>query len=162
MAEKLVAYFSATGTTRKVAEKIAAETGADIFEIEPAEKYTKADLNWLNKNSRSSVEMRDRSVRPALAPKPVDLAPYKTVFLGFPIWWYTAPTLINVFLESVDTSGKRIVLFATSGSSGFGMTARELAPSAPQAEIVEGAVVRGLFAARKLAAVIALGEKSAD
>ena len=157
MSDKLVAYFSATGTTKKVAEKLAEKTGADLFEIEPAVKYTKPDLNWWNKNSRSSVEMRNKSLRPELADKPIDLAPYRTVFLGFPIWWYVAPTLINTFLESVDTKGKRIVLFATSGGSGFGFTLKELTPSAPEAEIVEGAVVRGLRAEAKLESVIALG-----
>ena len=157
MSDKLVAYFSATGTTKKVAEKIAEKTGADIFEIEPAVKYTKPDLNWLNKNSRTSVEMKNKSFRPVLAAKTVDLAPYRTVFLGFPIWWYVAPTLINTFLESVDTAGKRIVLFATSGGSGFGNSLRELTPSAPEAEIVEGAVVRGLFADSKIESIVRLG-----
>lgn len=157
MTDKLVAYFSATGKTKKVAEKIAARTGADLFEIEPAQKYTKRDLNWLDRNSRSSLEMRNKSVRPALAQDPPDLTPYRTVFLGFPIWWYVAPTLINAFLERADTRGKRIVLFATSGGSGFGFSAKELRLSAPEAEIVEGAVVRGLRAEAKLETVIELG-----
>lgn len=157
MSEKLVAYFSATGTTKKAAEKLAEKTGADIFEIEPAVPYTKKDLNWLDKHSRSSVEMKDKSSRPALAQKTVDLTPYGTVFLGFPIWWYTAPTLINTFLESVDTKGKRIVLFATSGGSGFGKTAEDIAVSAPGAEIVEGAVLRGLFNGGRLDEIAKLG-----
>ena len=157
MTEKLVAYFSATGTTKKAAEELAEKTGADLFAIEPAVPYTKKDLNWLDKHSRSSVEMKDKSSRPALKEKTVDLAPYKTVYLGFPIWWYTAPTLVNTFLESVDTKGKRIVLFATSGGSGFGKTAEDLRASAPEAEIEEGAVLRGLFGKNKLDAVIRLG-----
>ncbi len=138
MAKTLVAYFSASGRTKKTAEKVAAAAKADIYEIKPAVAYTKADLNWMDKKSRSSVEMGNKSFRPEMVNDNLDLAQYDTILLGFPIWWYVAPTIINSFLESYDFSGKKIVLFATSGSSGFGNTAAELKPSAPGAEIVEG------------------------
>ena len=157
MSKTLTAYFSASGKTAKVAEKLAADLGTDIYEIHPEVKYTKADLNWMNRKSRSSVEMNDRSFRPAIITGDLDVSGYDTVFLGFPIWWYTAPTLINTFLESVDTKGKRIVLFATSGGSGFGKTAEDIAVSAPGAEIVEGAVLRGLFNGGRLDEIAKLG-----
>ena len=144
MSKTLVAYFSASGVTKKRAEQLAAVTGADIYEIKPEVQYTKADLNWMDKNSRSTIEMKDKSSRPALADKDADIASYDTIFLGFPIWWYVAPTIINTFLESYDFSGKKIVLFATSGGSGFGNTLAELKPSAPNAEIVEGKLIRKL------------------
>ena len=142
MEKVLVAYFSASGVTKKKAEMLADAAGADLYEIRPAVPYTKADLNWLNKKSRSSVEMADKTSRPALAQTDADIASYDTVFLGFPIWWYVAPTIINTFLETYDFSGKRIILFATSGSSGFGNTLEELKPSAPDAEIIEGKMIR--------------------
>ena len=110
MNNKLVAYFSATGKTAKVAEKLAAGIGADIYEIKPEVKYTKADLNWMNKKSRSSVEMSNKSIRPAIITGDVDVSGYDTIYLGFPIWWYVAPTLINTFLEVYDFTGKKIVL----------------------------------------------------
>ena len=153
MSKELVAYFSASGRTAKVAEKLAAELGADIYEIKPEVKYTKADLNWMNKNSRSSVEMNDKSFRPAIVRGDVDVSGYDTVYLGFPIWWYVAPTLINTFLESYDFTGKKIVLFATSGSSGFGNTAAELQTSAPGAEITETKVLSGIITEAKIAAL---------
>ena len=128
MGKKLVAYFSASGTTRKIAEIIAQVAEADLYEIMPKQPYSKADLNWMDKKSRSSVEMSDKKFRPE-------------IILGFPIWWYIAPTIINTFLEKYDFSGKKIVLFATSGGSGFGNTVSELKPSAPDAEIVEGKVL---------------------
>jgi len=138
---KLVAYFSASGTTKKLAERIANEKGFDIFEIEPKEKYTNEDLNWMDKNSRSSKEMKDdRSIRPEIVKKDLDLSKYDTIYLGFPIWWYIAPTIINTFLESYDFSGKRIVLFATSGGSGFGKAVDNLKGSASGATIEEGEV----------------------
>lgn len=115
--------------------------GADIFEIQPEVPYTKADLNWMDKKSRSSVEMNDRSSRPELADKDADIASYDRIFLGFPIWWYVAPTIVNTFLEAYDFSGKKIVLFATSGGSGFGNTVKELQPSAPDAVITEGSLL---------------------
>ena len=129
MSKKLVAYFSASGTTKKAAEMVAKAAGADLYEIKPKTAYTKADLNWMDKKSRSSVEMAD---------KKADIAAYDEILIGFPIWWYVAPTIINTFLESYDFSGKKIILFATSGGSGFGNTVKELKDSAPGAEIVEG------------------------
>ena len=138
MAKTLVAYFSASGVTKKTAEKLAAAAKADIYEIKPVVPYTKADLNWMDKKSRSSVEMGDKSFRPEIVKDGLVLTQYDTVLIGFPIWWYVAPTIINTFLESYDFSDKKIVLFATSGGSGFGNTVAELKPSAPGAEIVEG------------------------
>ena len=140
MSNKLVAYFSATGKTAKVAEKLAVAIGADIYDIKPEVKYTKADLNWMNKKSRSSMEMNDKSIRPAIITGDVDVSGYDTIYLGFPIWWYVAPTIINTFLESHDFSGKKIILFATSGGSGFGNTVSQLQPSAPDAVITEGRI----------------------
>ena len=143
MSKKLVAYFSASGTTARVAENLAKAAGADLYEIKPAVPYTKDDLNWMDKQSRSSVEMRDKGSRPALADADADIAAYDTIFVGFPIWWYIAPTIINTFLEAYDFSGKKIVLFATSGGSGFGKAVASLQPSAPKATIVEGAILNG-------------------
>ena len=143
MGKKLVAYFSASGTTKKVAEMIAESAGADLFEIEPKVAYTKADLNWMDKKSRSSVEMNDKKIRPEMVNTPLDVNAYDEVILGFPIWWYVAPTIVNTFLETYDFSGKKIILFATSGGSGFGNTVRELQPSAPNAQIVEGRLING-------------------
>ena len=143
MSKKLVAFFSASGTTRKVAEKIAEALKADFYEIEPKVPYTKADLDWMNKKSRSSQEMSDKQYRPEIKEKDIDIESYDEILLGFPIWWYVAPTIINTFLESQDFSGKKIVLFATSGGSGFGNTVKELQPSAPGAEICEGKILNG-------------------
>ena len=128
MPKKLVAYFSAGGVTKKVAERLAAAAGADLFEIEPAVPYTVADLDWTNKKSCSSVEMNDPSSRPEIARRLDSLEEYDTVFLGFPIWWYVAPTIINTFLESYDFAGKTIIPFATSGGSGLGKTVEVLKP----------------------------------
>ena len=138
MGKKLVAYFSASGTTRNVAEMIASAAEADLYEIMPKQPYSKADLNWMDKKSRSSVEMSDKKFRPEISDIDVQVDKYDEIILGFPIWWYVAPTIINTFLENYDFSGKKIVLFATSGGSGFGNTVSELKPSAPDAEIVEG------------------------
>lgn len=138
MSKKLVAYFSASGITRKVAEMIAEAADCDIYEITPKVAYTKADLNWMDKKSRSSVEMNDKKIRPELTDNTIDISGYDEIILGFPIWWYVAPTIINTFLEAYDFAGKKIVLFATSGGSGFGNTVKELQPSAPNAQIVEG------------------------
>lgn len=140
MSKKLVAYFSASGVTAGVAEKLAKEANADIYEIKPAVPYTKADLNWQDKNSRSSIEMSDHNSRPEIADKNADISQYDTIYLGFPIWWYIAPTIINTFLESYDFSGKKIILFATSGSSGFGKTVQNLQSSASDCKIIEGKV----------------------
>lgn len=133
MSKKLVAFFSASGVTASVAKRLAQATGADLFEIEPQVAYTQADLDWRNSKSRSSVEMGDKTFRPAIAGMPQDLAGYDEVLLGFPIWWYVAPTIVNTFLEVGDFSGKKIALFATSGSSGMGKTMEELESSAPAA-----------------------------
>ena len=154
MAKALVAYFSASGRTAKVARKLAAAMGADSYEIKPEVKYTKADLNWMNKNSRSSLEMNDKSFRPAIITGDVDVSGYSTIYLGFPIWWYVAPTLINTFLEAYDFGGKKIVLFATSGGSGFGNTVAELKPSAPNAEIIEMKVLSGMLTDSKINGLI--------
>lgn len=138
MSKTLVAYFSASGVTAKVAEKLAAAIGADLHEIVPAEKYTKADLNWMDKKSRSSVEMADKSFRPAIANTVADMEQYDKIFVGFPIWWYVAPTIINTFLECYDLTGKTIVPFATSGSSKMGNTNEELKDSCKGAILKEG------------------------
>ena len=139
MSKTLVAYFSASGTTGRVARNVAEAAGADLYEIKPAVPYTRADLNWMDKNARSTVEMNDKSYRPALADTNADIANYDTIFVGFPIWWYVAPTIINTFLEAYDFSGKKIVLFATSGGSSFGNTAAELKHSvSDNATIIEG------------------------
>ena len=140
MGKKLVAFFSASGTTRKIAEMIAQAAEADLYEIMPKQPYSKADLNWMDKKSRSSVEMNDKKFRPEITDMDVQIDKYDEILLGFPIWWYVAPTIINTFLEKYDFSGKKIVLFATSGGSGFGNTVSELKPSAPEAVIVEGKV----------------------
>mgnify|MGYP001386371953 CR=1 FL=1 len=140
MSKKLVAYFSATGTTASLAKKLAEAADADIFEIRPAIPYTMDDLNWRDRQSRSSMEMSDRSSRPVMAETVTDVSGYDTVYICFPVWWYVAPTIINTFLESCDFSGKRIILFATSGGSGFGKTVEGLQSSAPGANFIAGKV----------------------
>lgn len=151
MGKTLAAYFSASGTTARVAKNLARAAGADLYEIRPAVPYTKDDLNWMDKKSRSSVEMNDKSSRPELADKDADIDAYDTVLLGFPIWWYVAPTIVNSFLESYDFSGKRIILFATSGGSGFGKTAAVLRDSvAADTVIVEGKILNGANSADDL------------
>ena len=139
----LVAYFSATGTTAKAAKALANAVGGELYEIKPAIPYTSADLNWMDKNSRSSVEMKDVNSRPALADKDAPVSKYDVIFLGFPVWWYVAPTILNTFLENYDFAGKTIVLFATSGGSGLGKSAAGLRPSAPGAKIVDGRMLNG-------------------
>ena len=146
----LVAYFSASGTTAKAAKALANAAGADLYEIKPAVPYTRADLNWMDKGSRSSVEMNDKHSRPALADTDAPIAGHNVIFLGFPIWWYTAPTIINTFLESYDFTGKTIVLFATSGGSGLGKSAAGLRASAPGARIVDGRLLNGRLNADEL------------
>ena len=144
MSKRLVAYFSASGVTAKVAEMLADAVGADIHEIRPKVPYTKADLNWMDQNSRSSVEMRNTAFRPEIAENYIQMDGYDVVFLGFPIWWYVAPTIINAFLEKYDFSGKKIILFATSGGSKFGKAVEELKVSvADNVEIVEGKLLNG-------------------
>ena len=143
MSKKLTAYFSASGVTAKAAKTLAEAAGTDLFEIKPAVPYTAADLNWQDRNSRSSAEMKDLSSRPAIADKLGNMDEYDVIFLGFPIWWYIAPTIINTFLESYDLSGKKIVLFATSGGSGFGKTAEKLSDSCKGAELITGRLLNG-------------------
>lgn len=142
MSKKLVAYFSASGVTASLAKNLAAAIGADLFEIEPVIRYGKADLDWTNKKSRSSVEMNDKSSRPAVAKKLGNMSEYDEVFVGFPIWWYIAPTIVNTFLEGYDLAGKTIIPFATSGGSGMGETNEYLANSCKGAKLVEGMVFR--------------------
>lgn len=142
MSKKLVAYFSASGVTAKVANALAEAAGATLHEIKPEVPYTTADLDWMNKQSRSSVEMSDKSSRPAIKDKLDNMADYDVIYLGFPIWWYVAPTIINTFLESYDMSGKEIILFATSGGSGFGKTVEALKCSCPNSNIIEGKIVK--------------------
>lgn len=144
MSKNLVAYFSATGITKKVATKLADFIGADLHEIIPGTPYMEADLNWMDKNSRSSIEMADKKFRPALANKVEDIAQYDVIYVGFPIWWYVAPTIINTFLEGYDLAGKTVVLFATSGGSGFGNTVKELKSSCNAAIIRESKIINAL------------------
>ena len=134
----LVAYFSASGVTAKVADRLSKATGADLFEIKPAEPYTSADLDWTNKKSRSSVEMADKSSRPAIANKVADMSKYDVIFVGFPIWWYREPSIIDTFMESYDFSGKQIVPFATSGVSGMGDSGSIMQKLAPKAKVDSG------------------------
>ncbi len=143
MSKTLVAFFSASGVTRQVAQKLAAAAQADLYEIKPAVPYTQADLNWRDKSSRSSVEMKNLAIRPQLADTDAKIEQYDRILLGYPIWWYMAPTIINTFLESYDFSGKSIILFATSGGSGFGKSIEELSPSCPNAVIREGRMLNG-------------------
>lgn len=138
MSKTLVAYFSASGVTKKLAERLAGAIGADTFEICPETPYTDADLDWRNPKSRSSVEMNDKAFRPAVAGKAENIAEYDKIYVGFPIWWYVAPTIINTFLEQYDLTGKKIIPFATSGSSGMGNTNKELQASCKGAELMEG------------------------
>jgi len=139
----LVAYFSCSGTTKKTAITIAEKIGGDLYEIKPAISYTSADLNWNDKNSRSSVEMKDKSSRPAIANQVENMKEYDVIFVGFPIWWYVAPTIINTFLESYDFSGKKIIPFATSGGSGAGQTNQYLYDSCPNAHLYPTTVLNG-------------------
>ena len=148
----LVAYFSASGTTAKLAKRLAEVTGADLFEIKPEVAYTKADLNWMNKNSRSSVEMNDRSCRPAIASMIDTMPQYQTIFVGFPIWWYGEPSIIDTFMEQYDFSGKTVIPFATSGGSGMGDSRANLKALAPMADVREGERFRALVPDNKLKA----------
>ena len=144
MKKALVAYFSASGVTAQAAKALAQAAGAELYEIKPAIPYTKADLNWTDKTSRSSVEMQDPSSQPALAEQKAQIPNYDIVFLGFLTLWYVAPTIINSFLESYDFAGKTIVLFATSGGSGFGKTVAGLQGSvSPETKILEGRLLNG-------------------
>ena len=151
MSKKLVAYFSASGVTKKAAELLAKAAGADIYEIKPKVPYTSADLNWMDKQSRSSVEMKDTASRPEIADTDAKPENYDTIFLGFPIWWYIAPTIINTFLESYDFSQKTIVLFATSGGSRFGKTVDNLKGSVSENTVIkEGKILNGKLSEEEL------------
>ncbi len=138
MSKALVAYFSASGVTKKLAENLGEAISADLFEIVPEQMYTKADLNWQDQNSRSSVEMKDRSCRPAIASKVEDMAQYDVIFVGFPVWWYREPSIIDTFAEAYNFNGKTIVPFATSGSSGIGDSGKNIGELAVGSKTVEG------------------------
>ena len=138
MSRKLVAYFSASGVTKKLAERISKIAGADLHEIVPKEIYTDEDLNWMNENSRSSIEMKSKSFRPEISNKVDNMRDYDTIYVGFPIWWYVAPTIINTFLESYNLTGKTIIPFATSGESLMGNTNEELKNSCKGSILKEG------------------------
>ena len=150
MSKNLVVYFSASGVTARAAKNLAKAAGADLYEILPAVPYTSADLDWNDKKSRSSLEMNDKASRPELKDHNASVAEHDTIFLCFPIWWYTAPAIIRTFLEAYDFAGKRIVLFATSGGSGLGRTAEELADSCPGADIRNGKMLNGNFSEAEL------------
>lgn len=151
MSRKLVAYFSASGVTAKVAEKLSEAIGADLYAIEPEVPYTKADLDWMDKKSRSTIEMNNPASRPAIAGKRDNMNDYDTVFVGFPIWWYVAPTIINTFLESYDLTGKTIIPFATSGGSDMGKTNEKLLPSCKEAKLLDGKVFKASVSGADLA-----------
>ena len=138
MSKVLVAYFSAGGVTAKMAKKLADTIGADLFEITPEEPYTKADLNWMDKKSRSSVEMNDRNCRPAIRSCVESMAQYDVVFVGFPVWWYREPSIIDTFMEAYDFSGKTIIPFATSGMSGIGDSGKNMQDLAKGAKVLPG------------------------
>lgn len=151
MSRKLVAYFSASGVTAKVAEKLSEAIGADLYAIEPEVPYTKADLDWMDKKSRSTIEMNNPASRPAIAGKRDNMNDYDTVFVGFPIWWYVAPTIINTFLESYDLTSKTIIPFATSGGSDMGKTNEKLLPSCKGAKLLNGKVFKASVSGADLA-----------
>ena len=152
MSKKLVAYFSASGVTAKVAQALAEAIGADIFEIAPKVPYTEADLNWMDEKARSTIEMNNPSSRPEIEAKRDNMSEYDTIFVGFPIWWYVAPTIINTFLESYDLTGKTIIPFATSGTSGMGKTNERLATSCKGAKLLEGKRFDSRVSGKELAA----------
>ena len=151
MSRKLVAYFSASGVTARVAEKLSEAIGADLYAIEPEVPYTKADLDWMDKKSRSTIEMNNPASRPAIAGKRDNMNDYDTVFVGFPIWWYVAPTIINTFLESYDLTDKTIIPFATSGGSDMGKTNEKLLPSCKGAKLLNGKVFKASVSGADLA-----------
>lgn len=151
MSRKLVAYFSASGVTAKVAEKLSEAIGADLYAIEPEVPYTKADLDWMDKKSRSTIEMNNPASRPAIAGKRDNMNDYDTMFVGFPIWWYVAPTIINTFLESYDLTDKTIIPFATSGGSDMGKTNEKLLPSCKGAKLLNGKVFKASVSGADLA-----------
>ena len=147
MSKTLVAYFSASGTTARAAREIADAVGADLYEIRPAEPYSSADLNWMDKKSRSTVEMNDPACRPAIAEPVRDMDQYDTVFVGFPIWWYVEPRIVDTFLERYDLSGKTVIPFATSGGSGIGKAEESLQDHCPKAAWKKGGLVNSGAAA---------------
>ena len=147
MAKALIAYFSASGVTARAAKEMAAATGADLYEIRPAEPYTDADLNWMDKKSRSTIEMNDPACRPAIAGGVQDMAQYDTVLIGFPIWWYVEPRIVDTFLESYDFFGKTLIPFATSGGSGIGKAEKSLQAHCPAASWAKGQLLNGAGAA---------------
>ena len=151
MSKTLIAYFSASGVTARLAKTLESATGGDLYEIKPVTPYTGADLNWNDKQSRSSVEMKDRAARPAVAVPVENVAQYDYVFVGFPIWWYEAPRIVQTFLESYDFSGKTVIPFATSGGSGMGKTSDILRKSCPDAKVLSG---------KKMSAAASTGEIS--
>lgn len=138
MSKALVSYFSASGVTAKVAGKLAEEIGADLFKIEPKDFYTDADLNWQNSRSRSSVEMNDRNCRPKIASRVENMGQYDVVFVGFPVWWYREPSIIDTFMEDYDFSGKKVIPFATSGGSSIGDSGKNMQALAQGAKVAEG------------------------
>ena len=142
MSNVLVTYFSASGVTKNIAEKIANENGYDLFEIKPVEPYTSADLDYRDKNSRSTIEMNDRTFRPPIA-ETCDVEKYDTVVIGFPVWWYTAPTIINTFIESIDLKGKTIKVFCTSGGTGIDGCVSDLQNAYPELDFAKGMRFRG-------------------
>ncbi len=152
MSKTLVAYFSASGVTAKVADKLAKAINADLYEIAPEVPYTKADLNWMDKKSRSSVEMNDRTSRPAISTTVENMDQYDTVFVGFPIWWYREPSIIDTFMESYDFTGKTVIPFATSGGSGLGDSYNNLQALAPGAKVINGEKFSGSVSEDKLRA----------
>ncbi len=149
MSNILVTYFSASGVTKGIAQKIANDNGYDIFEIVPEEIYTPADLDWTDKNSRSTVEMNDKSFRPPIV-ETVDVSAYDTIVIGFPVWWYTAPTIINTFIESVDLSGKTIKAFCTSGGSGIDKCVSDLSSTYPELNFDKGLRLTGRESSDKI------------
>lgn len=152
MSTTLVAYFSATGTTARAAHAIADAIGADLYEIAPAEPYTSADLNWNDRTSRSSCEMNDESCRPAIAGTVENTDAYDTVFVGFPVWWYVEPRIIDTFLESYDFAGKTVVPFATSGGSGLGRAPQRMQQIAAGSTVTGGKLLNGRQSADALRA----------
>lgn len=150
MSKKLIAYFSAGGVTAKAAKELAEAGNAELYEIRPEVPYTSEDLDWTNKKSRSSLEMNDSSSRPALADTSADIAGHDVIFVGFPVWWYTAPSIIKTFLEAYDFSGKVIIPFATSGGSGLGKTAKTLQEVVPSATVKEGKLLNGKISTAEL------------
>lgn len=150
MAKALVAYFSASGVTRRAAKALAEAAKADLYEIVPAEPYTSADLDWMDKQSRSTVEMNDEACRPAFAGKAPDLSGYDMVFVGFPVWWYVEPRIIDTFLEACDFTGQTLVPFATSGGSGLGQAPQHMLSCAKGAKLAQGRMLNGRQSAKAL------------